>query len=294
MKKSNGIDPKLNDALEELKSVPARDPETAARGRARFLAEAASLRAAQRSVQSRAVQPRRFALNAFAAVIVILVLFFGGSVGAVYAAQDALPGDTLYPLKLWSEETRLDLVSDPDAEIDLLMQFVQVRVTEMNELAAQGIVPPAETGERAEQQIRTAIELAAGMEDEPMQAALLRIRTQLEARNESLIEGTSEQVQTIFRVQLQRVEDGLTNPVTFRNTIHNQEQAGQTPTRTPAQSTPPPRATTTGNGSGAGETPTPGGGQSPTTGPHNPEITPGPTQGPGGQSTPEGNGGGKP
>jgi hypothetical protein len=248
-------------------------------------------------------------LNAFAALIVILVLFFGGSVGAVYAAQDALPGDALYPLKLWSEETRLDLASDPDAEIDLLMQFVQARVNEMNELAGQGIVSPAETQERAEQQIRTALELAAGMDDEPMQAALLRIRTQLEARNESLAEGTPEQIRTLFRAQLLRVEDGLTDPAAFRNAIRNQEQAGQRPTRTPAQSTSTPQATIPGGGPGAGGTPTPGGsqapttgprnpqvtpgaGQSPTSGPHNPQITPGPTQGPEGQSTPGGNGGG--
>lgn len=293
MKKTNGIDPKLNDALKELRAVPARDPETAARGRANFLTEAASLRAARgQRLKSRVILSRRFALNAFASAVVILVLFFGGSVGAAFAAQGTLPGDMLYPVKLLSEDVRLSLVSDPNTGIDLLLQFVQVRVTEMNELTVQGIIPTAETRERTEQQLRTAFELAAGLDDEPMQAALLRIRTQLEAQTRSLVSGTPEQIRAIFRSQLQRVDDGLADPAAFRNTIRNQQQAGQTLTRTPAaQSTPSPGATTT-DGSGAGGTPTPGGGQSPTTGPHNPQVTPGPTQGSGGSGN--GGQGGKP
>jgi len=293
MKMRKGITPKLNETLDELKAVPARDPEAAARGKARFLAEAASLQAArERSSRPRPVATRRLALNTVMLVALVLALFFG-SVGAALAAQSALPGEALYPLKIWTEDARLNFVSNPDAGIDLLMQFVQTRVNEMNELAAQGVTPPAETQERIEQHVRTALELAAGMDDDAMQAALLRIRAQLEAQSQSLADGTSEQVRMMLQAQLQRVDEGLADPAAFRNAIRNQEQAGETATQVPGQqATPTPGATTTGDG--AGGTPTPGGGgQSPTTGPNNPQVTPGPTQEPGGNGNGNGNGGGQ-
>ena len=40
----SGLDQELKDTLDSLRPVPARDPQLAARGRAAFLAEAASLR----------------------------------------------------------------------------------------------------------------------------------------------------------------------------------------------------------------------------------------------------------
>jgi len=43
---TNNVDPKLSDLLNNHKHVPARNPQAAARGRARFLAQAAQLREA--------------------------------------------------------------------------------------------------------------------------------------------------------------------------------------------------------------------------------------------------------
>ncbi|MDO9300655.1 MAG: hypothetical protein Q7T89_04690, partial [Anaerolineales bacterium] len=43
MTKNDQLDPRLIDLLDELKSVPARDPRTAARGKNKFLAEAVSI-----------------------------------------------------------------------------------------------------------------------------------------------------------------------------------------------------------------------------------------------------------
>lgn len=294
MKTPNGIDPKLKNTLDELKPVPTRDPETASRGKARFLAEAASMRALQSSrFPLQKTQSRRFAMNALAAVIVTLVLFFGSTVSAVYASQDALPGTALYPLKLWIEDTRINLTVTSDAEIDLLLQYTQVRVTEINQLAALGVTPPAETQERLEQQLRTAIKLAAEIPgDAEMQAALLRIRSRIELQSEALMEGTPEQVRILLQAQLRNLDEGLIDPAAFRNTIRNQEQGMPTPFVTQAPggvTTPIPDTTPSGGSSGNDDTPTPGGDQAPTTGPHNPEITPGPSQGSGGNGS-----GGKP
>ena len=65
-------------------------------------------------------------------LLILAVSLLGGS--TVYAAGGALPGDTLFPVKRLTEETRL-WMSDDAEDVLLLAQFAQVRVVEIQALA---------------------------------------------------------------------------------------------------------------------------------------------------------------
>jgi hypothetical protein len=133
MNENHDLDPQLEKELARVREVPARDPNAAARGRARFLAEASVMRP-KPVERKRQVFIKRYAWQAALATMVVLVLVFGGGAGAALAAQDDLPNQPLYPVKLITEDVRLNLASGSQAKIDLLLQFVDVRIDEMNQL----------------------------------------------------------------------------------------------------------------------------------------------------------------
>ncbi len=287
MKVKNGIDPEVEKQLGRLKAVPARDSQAAARGRARFLAEAAVLQPKPKQ-KVHAVTSRRLAWRFVLAALAAVVLIFGGGVGAAFAAQDALPGEALYPIKIMSEDVRLELASDPQAGINLLMQFASVRVSEMNQLVVQESDIPVQTAERLENQIQMAFQLAAGLDDDGMQAALLGIRTKLEEQAQTLLQGSGEtgdllqQTRLMLQEHLRQADEGLADPEAFRA----QMRYGQGDAILPAV----PSATSVPTGQGGSSTP---GGPDQTPGPQQtPEKTPAPSKSSGTPSTPGDGGGG--
>jgi hypothetical protein len=284
MSKNNEFNPRLIARLEELRNVPARDPHAAARGRARFLVQAAeiaipvSAREGQRHKGWRQFSRKeRLVMNAVISIVAALAVLLSGGV-TVAAAQDDLPTQPLYQVKLFSEDARLWLNTDPQTEVGLLMQLVQTRVNEMNALTAMGVTPPAQVQERLEQHIQQVLQIAAGMEDADMQGALLKmqntLREQLQVVNAAQTQNSGEagqvmlQVRAMLENRLRLVEGGLTDPQGFRNTCRNEEQnrTGQTGTPTPGETgnggqgtvTPPlPGETNTPQGTGTRGTPTP-------------------------------------
>jgi hypothetical protein len=69
-------------------------------------------------------------------MLVLLATFLIGG-GTVYASSDALPGDFLYPVKLSTEDVRL-LVSNDADDVSLAMEFVQIRMEEIQVLIESG------------------------------------------------------------------------------------------------------------------------------------------------------------
>lgn len=69
-------------------------------------------------------------------IVTTLVSLFGGA-GAVYAADDAVPGDILYPVKTLVEDARL-LLADEEADVDLLLEFLDERLAEIGILLDEG------------------------------------------------------------------------------------------------------------------------------------------------------------
>jgi len=67
---------------------------------------------------------------------IVLALCAAGS-GTVYAAQDSLPGDALYPVKLGTEQVMMWL-GDDVAKAERALSFAERRVGEMEALAEKG------------------------------------------------------------------------------------------------------------------------------------------------------------
>lgn len=249
---SNNSEPmtesKVERRLKELKDIPARDPLKAASGRARFLSEAANYRKSQaptlRAPQTGWIFPTRknnLAMNVLAMLIVVATLFLGGG-ATVVAAQDDLPNQALYPVKLWTEDAALALENDPQEKANLLMDMAQTRLEEMSAMTERGIIPPDQVRERLEKHLRQSLLLAADMDESNRKQVLMQMHDRLQTQDRVM-----EQLQThantesahlltqtrqMLRTNLNLVDDGLANPQNFRNKVNDQikkEQDKQTP-----------------------------------------------------------------
>jgi len=132
MKQDDKLDPRLAALLDEIKPASARNPQAAARARSRFIAQAVSASEERRHNWWTTIfqQKEKFAMNMLMSALVILGLLFGGS-ATVSAAQDDLPNQPLYQLKLMSEDAKVWLASNPGLKIEMLMEQVQTRTEEM-------------------------------------------------------------------------------------------------------------------------------------------------------------------
>ncbi len=274
------IESGIRERLNEIKGVPPRNPQAAARGRARFLAQAASAREAQRSTGWRSIfRVQQFAMNMAVTLIVIIGLLAGAGT-TVKAAQSELPGEPLYVVKTFSEDVSLQLQSSPQAKVDRLMQLAQTRVEEMTRLIEAGQTPPEQVRLRLEQHLQQALQLCSNMDDAELNQMLPQVRDQLQQQEQALqslqVDATQntqpilERTSTMLQTQLHMVNDGLGNHELFRNAVHNGFHYGQTQTppaampllpSTPYQvqggpvTTPPGNQ---GNGNSVGPNPNPG------------------------------------
>jgi hypothetical protein len=325
--KDNQMVLKTEDALDVLRSVPPRNPGAAARGKTNFLQQASVMRSSvSRKQETRhngwintifPVFPRKEhrVMNAMIAVIVAVVMFFGGTGTTVYAAQASLPDQPLYPLKTWSEDTLLALTGSPRSRLNYALDFSDRRITEMAGLLSAGRSIPEMTMVRLQNELQQALELAAGMEDPQMVQGLEQIRLRAETQIQKMTVLMSQAQQSAQPALLQaqlRLQDqvrlctlGLTDPQGFRLQVQQRQrnQDGMqhptglpVPTRngygpgpgngpqTPVDTTMP---TGNSNGSGsAGNQPTGTPGQS-DSGQHSPAQTPQSGNGPQGTATQE-------
>lgn len=110
--------------------------------------------------ESSRTRPDRFSLarplSALAAVLGISVI----GAGTAAAAENSLPGDTLYPIKVGiTEPLRGALAISPEAKAEWAIDRAERRINEINTLAARGSLDEktrAETEERLDAQVRVA------------------------------------------------------------------------------------------------------------------------------------------
>jgi len=267
----------IRERLNQIKSVPARNPQAAARARARFLGQAITASEARRNKGWGFIfRKRQFALNMAVALVMIVGLFVGGGT-TVKAAQDDLPNEPLYAIKMLSEDVSLQFENDPEAKADLLMELTQTRIEEMSRMVESGQTPPERVRLRLEQHLEETLQLFSNMEDTVLDQKLVKLRQQLQQHESDMqdlqVSATQaeqpvlENTRTMLQVQLQLVNEGLENHEVFRNTVNNGFHYGQTqtppsPSPTPhpeqnSQATPEPD--NEGNGNGMGPNNNPGG-----------------------------------
>ncbi len=263
MKQDDKLDPRLAALLDEIKPASVRNPQTAARARSRFVAQAVSASEERRHNWWTTIfqQKEKFAMNMIMSALVVLGLLFGGS-ATVSAAQDDLPNQPLYQLKLMSEDAKVWLASDPGLKIEMLMEQVQTRTEEMAVLTLAGITPPAELTVRTQERIQQALHIASNLDDASMVVAMEQIRTHLQTQEQLMIQlqdGSCTECEPILRqtremlhTQLGQIESDLIDPEAFRNQNQNQNQVRttQTPLATDSLVTPQTSCTPALDGTG--------------------------------------------
>jgi hypothetical protein len=308
--KTPELDPRLKSRLEELKPDSPRDPRRAAQTRAKFLVQVEAAQPVKRvsfwSIPVRALVP------AFLFLILLVA-----STGTVFAARESLPGEALYPVKLFGEEIRLSWTTDPEQRVNLLLEYSAARVEEISSLAVAGRPIPQPVLDRLEGQFTEAASLAASLEDDQLVSLMARVELQLQNEEQALAQaqeqaGTGPGNQTITRVreqvqvQITLAQMGQQDPQRFRHTVRGWQEsptAFPTATLTPGQPTVAPSATPTNPGFGPGGSGTPGphGTQEPGNGDDNSNGNGngndngngnGNDNGSGGSATPQGPGGG--
>ena len=226
-KPNNEIDPRLKTMLDELDSVPARDPKLASSGRARFLSQAVTIREEAVSVPfilrlrkwlDKFNKPKEFKMTTFVSIIAILGLLMGGSAGTVYASQDSLPNEMLYPVKIASEEIRMNFAGNAEAQLDLALEFAQNRSDEIDALLEEGEVIPEETMTRLQQNFAFALRVAGELEEGAKTKAVHRIRNMMQIQVQHLTnleenapeEATQPLIQTRTKMenQLRLIDEG--------------------------------------------------------------------------------------
>ena len=303
MKDQSELEVLVRERLEEIKSIPARDPVLAQRARARFLANAVSaIELPRHKGWSSIFRKEQFAMNMLISVLMITGLLFGGG-ATVNAAQDDMPNEPLYALKVWSEDVSLQLQKDPEAKVDRLMDLVQIRTQDMTRLIDAGEPVPDQVRLRLEQHIQDALQTCLTLDEPTLDRTLLQIRDRLQDQDrdmEQLLLHTQDQLQlqtqdqlriqlqdqlqlltqtrTLLRERLHVVEDGLVDHEMFRERVQNGFHYGQDDDVTPPVQ----------NGNGQQQqngqpTFAPGG---PNTDPNGPNTTPGgPNTDPNGSNT---------
>ncbi|MGE5221944.1 MAG: DUF5666 domain-containing protein [Omnitrophica WOR_2 bacterium] len=149
------FDPEVMELVNLLRPTPPRDPQALQRGRAQYLAELDALLddpspqsawvAATRGwktwfLKSKEKDPmkRSFALSTIFALLIAALLLFGGARATAVAAQGALPGDALYPVKTGLEQTQVRLTSDAARQASLYLSFAERRLDEISGLISAG------------------------------------------------------------------------------------------------------------------------------------------------------------
>ena len=221
MKRSHELlDPRLEEKLELILAVPTRDPQVASRRRANFLKEVKTLSqpitGSQNRRLNRWIDPiitflgRKERSPMFAplvSILVVLSLLAGG--GTVIAAQDSLPGQALYEVKLASEDMRLTLANDTEAKINLNLAFATRRVDELKTLLDSDLVPPDALLARLQTELDGSMALAAGLEDDRMEPILDRVRQALQNQIRAL-QGTGIDSQATQQARLEQILLALT------------------------------------------------------------------------------------
>jgi hypothetical protein len=184
-------------------------------------------------------------------LVLVLAVMLGGAGVTAVAAQNSLPNEALYPVKLFMEEVQWGSAVNAEAQIDVQLDHAQQRVREMAQLTDRGTVIPSEVPVRLQTQLQAALQVAAQLDDQALSAALdhiqLRLRDQLREMEQLHL---GEAVQALTQAQA-LAQLGQQDPQAFRARCgHGRPadappQSVMTPRADPSRTPPGPHATMT-------------------------------------------------
>ncbi len=189
------LDRLLEEKLNLIKPTPPRNPEVALqrrddyRRKVRYLQFGKPVFALAGLLNNKPWQSlfsQRPSLLPFAAAILLIFGLVFGGVGTVYAAQDSLPNDLLYSVKLSAENLRLAFTQDTDAKISLLTTYTGRRVQEAISLTMQGQPIPEDLPSRVDAQLDELFALTDSLDEESSQEALKGIQIHLRDQDQDM------------------------------------------------------------------------------------------------------------
>lgn len=291
MKQGSDIDLELSRKLECLQAVPIRSPEKEQAGLTAFLLEAEEIGQDVTPEQNRrhngwmhTLHPNFFVrrkeqshmFSTLATVMVVISFVFGGGGAAIAAAQTSLPDQSLYGIKIMSENVRLGINSDPTDEYQLALKFAGRRAEEIKTMLQAGSTPPSAVLTRYQNQLEQSIHSALNLPDDQAIQAFVEIRTSLENQQRVFFqiratggrgaEACLSQVRQMLQERLLWVETGLDDPAQLRQQLRQRDQEQQWPNEIMVTPGGQGSQITPGTGGGnpwASGTPTPGSGYGP-------------------------------
>lgn len=147
-------------------------------------------------------------MNALVTLTLVVSLLLGGG-ATVAAAQDDLPNEPLYRLKLLTEDATLALNDDPEEHANLLLEMAEIRLDEIDALTDMEISPPEEVGERLEEHLNQALELAEELDDETCEQLLLDLEELIQYHNDGNMEALRTRTREMLQEHLQLADESL-------------------------------------------------------------------------------------
>jgi uncharacterized membrane protein YgcG len=253
MKTNPGLDPEMDRDLEAMlrgmQRTAPRDPQKASQAREAFLAEARNMSPRVSNLRPGRLNRWQDRLGAFGlptrrekkpvfnlvmTALLVLGAVFGGGATAVAASQNAQPDNALYFVKTLSEDVRLDVEADPQARLNLALQYTARRLAETRTmLAAQGEAPES-LMLRFENQLQQTLMLAAGMPNGEALQALERVREQARTQDQIMAQlqlqtatalQTRSRVRTMLQTQAQLAQAGLEDPTWLRQQLRQRTRS---------------------------------------------------------------------
>lgn len=249
MKPEKIEDPNLVNDLRALGAEAPRDPHKAAETRAAFISETWKLRQAVSAAHPERhknrkskftpilVKPRRedfSMMNVAVFVVMVLGLVFGGGGITVSAAQSSMPDDALYAVKLASEQVRMQLAGDAEAEFQLALQFANRRMEEAGYMLGNGEMPDEVLMARIQAQNENCLKLAVGMPEEKAVPALIMVQEQLRQQlqkmeqlnlpDDAALEALQLRLRTMLQTQLQLAQLGEGDQLQLKEQLQIREQ----------------------------------------------------------------------
>lgn len=245
------LDPLLEDRFSALRNISARDPQASRFGKEKFLAQALKFKQAVPNSKDQRhygwidsirntfnIKERSPMLVPIASILLAAILLFGGSGAAVYAAQDSLPNDPLYEIKILNEQLLLNLPNNEDKILRLDLDFASRRVEEIASMAVLGESSPEPVLQRLENHLDQALSQAASANQENLQAVMSQIQERLREQLKILEQAPQDdpimaQARTALQIRLHWAELGLSEPLAFQAQARSRNRFNQSPESSP-------------------------------------------------------------
>ena len=246
MNPADDLDPKLFKQLKNLQSTQPRDAAAAARGKARYLAEARQLAVTSMGLKRLTIWIENFKslfrrkekapmFSTIISVFVILATLIGGGGITMAVAQASQPGDFLYPVKAISEDANYQLTFGDQNRLNLSLDYADRRMAEIQSMLENSQVPPDVVQLRLQAHLQTALELSVKNMDDA-EKLLEQVRLRLEQQLQTRLQQTNSnpagealrlQVRDMLQMRIGWIEDGLKQLSQLRLQTQNQQQTQQ-------------------------------------------------------------------